>query len=79
MYFRVGFGLANVAGNLVHAEDMEGGVRRADARREWVLAALPRWIHRGCNRAEHRPLRGCWMCISGDNCKVLYCLVVDTY
>jgi hypothetical protein len=58
MPFRVGSGRANVAGNLVHAEDMEGGVRRADARREWVLAAPPRRLHRGCNRAEHRPLRG---------------------
>ena len=46
------------AGDLVHAEDMEGGVRRADARRERVLAAPPRRFRRGGHRAEHGPRRG---------------------
>uniref|UniRef100_A0A8R7PT04 THAP4-like heme-binding domain-containing protein n=1 Tax=Triticum urartu TaxID=4572 RepID=A0A8R7PT04_TRIUA len=46
------------AGDLVHAEDVEGGVRRPDARREWVLAAPPRRLRRGGHRPEHRPHRG---------------------
>ena len=46
------------AGDLVHAEDVEGGVRRADARRERVLAAPPRRLRRGGHRAEHGPRRG---------------------
>lgn len=46
------------AGDLVHAEDVEGGVRRPDARREWVLAAPPRRLRRGGHRPEHWPHRG---------------------
>lgn len=46
------------AGDLIHAEDVEGGVRRSDARRERVLATPPRRLRRGGHRAEHRPRRG---------------------
>lgn len=50
--------MPHAAGDLVHAEDVEGGVRRADARREWVLAAPPRRLRRGCHLAEHWSGRG---------------------
>jgi len=43
------------ASDSLHSVDMEAGLRRANARGEWVLAAEARWLHRGRHCSEYWP------------------------